>query len=132
MKRYLYKVMYNHKEYQKEWRKSHKKYKKEWFQKNKERYKEKYREKQKEYSLQKKYGITIEQYNEIFIKQNGCCKICNRHQSEFKRSLAVDHCHKTNKVRGLLCHHCNAAIGHLFEDVFIMEKAISYLKETMN
>lgn len=120
--------MYNHEEYQKQWRESHKGYKTEWSRKHKGRY----REKQKEYSLKKNHGITLEQYNELFINQNGCCKICNRHQSEFKRSLAVDHDHKTNKIRGLLCHHCNKGIGHFFENPSIMESAISYIKETSN
>ena len=120
--------MYNHKKYQKEWRESHKKYKKEWFQKNKGRYKQRARNDH----LIKTYGITIEQYNELFIKQNGCCRICNRHQSEFKRSLAVDHDHKTNKIRGLLCHHCNRGLGDFFEDISIMESAITYIKETSN
>ena len=120
--------MYNHKEYQKKWRESHKSYKREWAQKNKGKYKEYL----KSCNLQKNYGITTEEYNQLFIKQNGCCKICGKHQSEFQRSLAVDHCHNTKKVRGLLCHHCNSAIGHLFENVSIMENAISYIKENVN
>jgi hypothetical protein len=124
--------MYNHKEYQKQWRETHKEYKKTWFQKHKEKYKKKYKESQKNSFLVKNYGISIEQYNELFLKQNGCCKICGRHQSEFKRSLAVDHCHDTKKIRGLLCHHCNQGIGAFFEDILIMERAINYIKESSN
>ncbi len=120
--------MYDHKKYQKEWREAHKGYQAEWTRTHKGRYKEK----RKNYFLIKNYGISAEQYNEIFAKQNGRCKICNRHQSEFKRSLAVDHDHNTNKVRGLLCHHCNSAIGHFFENPQIMERAIIYVKETAN
>jgi len=118
--------MYNHKEYQKQWRETHKEYKKKWFQKHKGKYKES----QKNSFLVKNYGISIEQYNELFLKQNGYCKICGRHQSEFKRRLAVDHCHQTKKIRGLLCHHCNQGIGAFFEDISIMKRAMSYLKET--
>lgn len=118
MANYLYFVMSNYKEYQA-------RYNREWRKRNKE----KRREYHKKHHLFKKYGITKTDYDNLLISQNHCCKICGRHKSEFKRSLAVDHCHKTNKVRGLLCHHCNAAIGHLFESVKIMEAAITYIKE---
>jgi hypothetical protein len=117
--------MYEHREYQKRWREAHKGYQTEWARKHKEEYKDKRRN----YVLIKKYGITVEQYNQLFLEQEGRCKICNRHQSEFKRSLAVDHSHSTNKVRGLLCHHCNKALGHFFENVSTLENAILYLKE---
>lgn len=59
------------------------------------------------------YGITIEQYNEMFEKQGGKCAICGRHQSEFRTRLCVDHCHKTNRVRELLCQPCNAVLGQI-------------------
>lgn len=57
------------------------------------------------------YGIDLEQYNVMFQKQQGYCKICGKHQSQFKRRLAVDHDHATGKVRGLLCCRCNWAVG---------------------
>lgn len=117
--------MYNHAEYQRQWRETHRGYQTEWARKNKGRYKES----QRNYALVRNYGITTEQYNDLFAKQEGRCRICHRHQSEFKRRLAVDHSHTTNQVRGLLCHHCNKALGHFFEDVSIMENAILYLKE---
>lgn len=62
-------------------------------------------------ALQKKYGITLEDYNKMFAEQNGCCAMCGRHQSEFKRALAVDHNHITGAVRGLLCMRCNTTLG---------------------
>src|ERR1035437_10727167 len=58
-------------------------------------------------NLKKKFGITWEEYDELFKKQNGYCPICGRHQSEFKKRLSVDHDHNTKKVRGLLCQNCN-------------------------
>lgn len=118
--------MYNHKEYQKEWRESHKAQKKKWDEDNRWKYKGR----QRAYILFQKYGITMDGYNELFAKQKGCCAICGRHQSDFKRCFAVDHDHETNVVRGLLCHHCNIAIGHFFEDIDTLKKAVMYLKKS--
>ena len=61
--------------------------------------------------LKCEYGITLEDYNKLFDEQNGCCAICGKHQSEFKRPLSVDHDHNTGKVRGLLCTPCNNGLG---------------------
>lgn len=77
----------------------------------------------------KKYGTTIEEYNILFELQKGCCVICGRHQSEFKRALAVDHNHTTGKPRGLLCQNCNLMIGYALDSTEVLEKAVEYLKE---
>lgn len=61
--------------------------------------------------LIKRYNISNKEYNELFEKQTGCCLICDRHQNNFKIRLAVDHNHKTGKVRGLLCSKCNTTLG---------------------
>ena len=74
------------------------------------------------------YGITPEIYNEMFAKQEGCCAICLQHQNNFKRKLAVDHCHTTGKVRGLLCTNCNTAIGKLNDDLERIARAASYIR----
>ena len=63
--------------------------------------------------LQSRYGITIEDYDRMFQEQQGCCAICNKHQSKFSRALHVDHNHETKQVRGLLCKNCNMKIGWL-------------------
>ncbi len=78
-----------------------------------------------------KYKISFDYYNELVKKQDSKCKICGIDQSELDRRLAVDHCHETGKVRGLLCGNCNKGIGNLQESVMILESAITYLKETL-
>lgn len=75
----------------------------------------------------RRYGITIEDYNTIFNSQNGKCSICKKHQSEFKTALAVDHCHKSNEIRGLLCYNCNSGLGRFQDNVDNLTEAISYL-----
>lgn len=122
--------MYDHKKYQKKWRKSHKGYGRKWYQKNKVKYQTIYKSRNRACVLRKKYGITLSQYDELLARQDNRCKICKRHKSEFKRNLAVDHHHVTRKVRGLLCHHCNQGLGDFFENAAVMETAISYLKES--
>lgn len=84
---------------------------------------------QKNRQLKSQYGITLEQYNQMFSDQNGCCKICNIHQSELKRKLFIDHCHKTGKVRGLLCVQCNSGLGFFKDELELFESAIQYLKD---
>lgn len=72
-------------------------------------------------------GCTHEQYTKLKLEQSGCCKICNRHESEFKIQLAADHCHKTGKVRGLLCTSCNRALGLFRDNTDVLISAIKYL-----
>ena len=87
-----------------------------------ERYKSyvrKYREKnvdaERGRHLMREYGITLEQYAEMEAKQGGLCAICKQPETQERKGvkyrLAVDHCHKTGKVRGLLCFKCNSAMG---------------------
>ncbi len=72
----------------------------------------------------KSYGISYEDYNSMLEKQNYSCLIC-RSKPE---TLHVDHCHKTGKVRGLLCSTCNTALGHAKDDIEILKKMIEYLE----
>ena len=67
-------------------------------------------------NLRRLYGITLKDYNNMFAEQEGCCACCGRHQTEFTRALAVDHCHESGQVRALLCTHCNTAYGSLEEN----------------
>jgi hypothetical protein len=79
------------------------------------------------------YGITEKEYNEMLNNQNNVCSICL--QSERRKAhngnvcnLSIDHNHKTGKIRGLLCHDCNVAIGHFDDNSETLERAIKYLK----
>jgi len=80
--------------------------------------------------LKSTYGINNIEYDIMLKKQDGVCAICNLPNTNYKgapKMLAVDHCHKTNKIRGLLCSFCNQGIGFFKDDTRLLEKAISYL-----
>ena len=76
----------------------------------------------------KRYGVTPEMYLDMFNQQNGTCKICEE-KCVSGQSLSIDHCHKTNAVRGLLCKKCNSALGMLNDNIKFFESAITYLKD---
>lgn len=75
--------------------------------------------------LKSNYGITISEYEEMYSLQDGRCKICNSDSNG--KSLHVDHCHSTLKVRGLLCGKCNTGIGLLGDNIDTLLSAIKYL-----
>lgn len=74
---------------------------------------------------QKRFGITLEEYEKMLIDQHGVCCLCGRECHRGR--LAVDHCHTTGKIRGLLCRKCNIAIGLVNDDPEWMKKAEVYL-----
>jgi len=79
--------------------------------------------------LQKLYGISLNDYNELFATQKGMCPACGKHQGEFDKSLVVDHDHDTGKVRGLLCSGCNLALGNVKENIETLYGSVEYLKK---
>lgn len=81
--------------------------------------------------LKTKYKITLEDYERLFKEQGGVCAICDSPPRKTKttNTLAVDHCHETGKVRALLCHQCNAAIGMAGDCPDRLRKAIAYLEK---
>lgn len=85
-----------------------------------------YKKRHNEYLKEKRYGITQEQFNKMLIDQNNMCKIC---ENEFKntKDTHIDHCHDSNKIRGLLCNSCNIALGQFNDNIEFMENAIKYL-----
>jgi len=78
--------------------------------------------------LKAAYGITVEQYDEMLSVQGEVCFIC-RQPNASGRSLAVDHCHSTGKIRKLLCSPCNMAIGMVKEDADRARAIASYIEE---
>lgn len=83
--------------------------------------------------LFKKYGITLADFNLLLAAQNGVCKLCKKEEKNPRKFgiqlLAVDHCHKTNKIRGLLCSLCNRGLGFFGDDPHILRAAASYLEK---
>lgn len=90
--------------------------------------KDKVKKTQKNWFLKNLYGITLDQYNTIFTSQEGKCAICEIHQSELSKSLAVDHDHETGKIRNLLCADCNTALGLAKENPDLLIKMSEYIK----
>ena len=81
--------------------------------------------KRKNSMLKYEYGITLDDYNKMFNEQEGKCAICQRHQNELTRTLCVDHDHKTNKVRALLCVTCNT-------DISVVENRLEEMTNYLN
>lgn len=80
------------------------------------------------YQKKTKYGLDKEAYNNLFLTQNNKCAICGNEFTDEKSTKAhVDHDHKTQQVRGLLCTKCNSILGFCNDNVEILENAIKYL-----
>jgi hypothetical protein len=79
------------------------------------------------------FGITLDQYRAMMESQGGVCAVCKRPEDTLTargkvKKMAVDHCHKTGRVRGLLCQRCNNAIGYAREDAGIIRSILQYLE----
>lgn len=92
--------------------------------------------KKREYDLEyrfviynRKFGITKEGYLELLESQNNCCAICKAPEGEITRNrrLHLDHCHVSNKVRGLLCAKCNQGLGSFKDNRLLLQEASDYL-----
>ena len=98
---------------------------------------EKYRNTAWARHIKAKYGISVQDYEDMLVTQNYSCKICgskkaNRDWKEKTQriGLFVDHCHTTGKVRGLLCNKCNVGLAMFNEDLDTFASAMAYIKET--
>ena len=88
-------------------------------------------------NLIRDFNITKAQYNQMLAEQNHKCAICSidesnnavSHISRKPRKMALDHCHKTGKIRGILCSKCNIGLGYFSDDPIILTKAIEYLNK---
>jgi hypothetical protein len=85
------------------------------------------RDKRLEYRRKYLYGVNEEVYQDLLKQSGGVCEIC-KEECTSGRALAVDHCHNSQEVRGLLCTNCNTALGSFKDDIDLMKKAIEYLE----
>lgn len=81
----------------------------------------------KGYELKRRFGMTLDEYHTMLDKQGGGCAICGDVDPYFKH-MAVDHCHDTGRVRGILCCACNRALGGFKDKIEILRKAVAYLE----
>lgn len=77
--------------------------------------------------LKRYFNITMNDYSKMLELQNGSCAICKIDASALKKRLAVDHCHVTGAIRGLLCTRCNTGIGNFKDNINILNNAVKYL-----
>ena len=95
-----------------------------------QKYKESNKEKIKNQTLLRRYNITQEQHEQLYIDQRGCCASCGK-PIEYK-DVHTDHNHLTNSIRGLLCPTCNQGLGLFFIDEKgseLLSKAIEYVNK---
>ena len=75
------------------------------------------------------HGLAVKEYNRLLQDQDGLCAICYADKgTKTGRGLALDHCHKTGKIRGFLCSNCNTGLGLFQDSAFILRKAAIYLE----
>jgi hypothetical protein len=86
--------------------------------------------KQRRRSLERLYGLSMEAFNALLLKQGGCCAICRTNAPGGKRNWQVDHSHSAGHIRGLLCHNCNLLLGHACDSIEVLGRAIVYLAIT--
>lgn len=85
--------------------------------------------------LRYRYNISFNDFMELRKSQNDQCKICksqleiSKNSSFRSKKVAIDHCHRTGEVRGLLCSRCNTGLGHFGDNIELMQAAIHYLQE---
>lgn len=82
----------------------------------------------REWSLKKTYGLTSEEYDAMLAAQGGVCALCGNASTHGKQ-LCVDHCHKTSKIRALLCDVCNRGLGYFKDDPEALRGAADYLEQ---
>jgi hypothetical protein len=82
---------------------------------------------QKDYKLRTKYNITLSDFHKQMEFQSNVCAIC-KCEFQNERKTHVDHCHTTGEIRGILCSHCNHALGMFKDDINIIQTALDYIK----
>jgi Recombination endonuclease VII/HNH endonuclease len=84
--------------------------------------------------ITRNFGISIETYQKLFASQGGVCAVCKQPETEKRNGqvkwLAIDHCHDTNMVRGLLCVACNVSIGRMGDNPERLDAAAAYIRKS--
>lgn len=99
------------------------------FKARRKQYMQKWRAEHPDEQLQRNYGITVAERDALFEKQGFKCAICAADSPGANRDWNVDHCHTTGKVRGVLCHKCNVALGLFGDNSHTLAQAIHYLEK---
>lgn len=92
------------------------------------------KERTRRYNIKAKYGITLEQFLEMYDEQDGRCKICSSEiemyatRDKVHDVANIDHCHETGRIRGLLCNFCNTALGKFKDSPELLIKAAEYIR----
>ena len=81
------------------------------------------------YNIRRNYDLTIDAYEAMVVGQGGVCAVCRRPEAD-NGHLAVDHDHRTNAIRGLLCKRCNTLLGMADDDIEVLAEAITYLSRS--
>lgn len=79
----------------------------------------------RKYLLREKYGITLEQYDDMLNSQGGVCAICSSPPKRYH--LSVDHCHETGDIRGLICRSCNFGLGYFGDTPESIKAVLDYV-----
>jgi hypothetical protein len=109
------------------WHKKNKRWHKQWRQRNAAKVKVY----QKRNALRMAFKMELEEYNQLLTQQGGVCAICRQPETrKGKFYLAVDHCHSTGVVRGLLCGRCNLVVGQMMDNPVLLRAAATYLEKT--
>lgn len=86
----------------------------------------------RDYDLKKKFGLSMADYQRMFAAQGGVCAVCEKPETATRggevKWLAVDHCHDTGAVRGLLCQSCNLMVGYGRDDAAVLTAGAAYLR----
>ena len=83
-------------------------------------------------NLKAKFDLTLGQWDALFEGQEKCCAACGTDDPGTKNGWDTDHCHVTNRIRGILCHPCNVALGAVKDDPVILGRLIDYLHSTLD
>ena len=134
-------------EYKRAWRKANREKEREYARRYKEKYPDRvralslarteswrarnpvvYKKYQQNWSLQKKFGISLKERNALLRQQGSKCAGCNSRKPNWKGDWHVDHCHITKKIRGILCHNCNTALGRVKDSPEVLRNLVRYLE----